>query len=348
MTAATRGALGSWLHYLSTRWRARAARPPVARGYSALVPGGKPRDTRLAVPADVAMRRFEAFALDGRLHDVTEEPSDADQIRLLCRATAVLQELELQPKYLPRRPSLLPRLMSAIGNDANSMRELAQIIGEDGALLGALLRLANSAFYRVTDKPIESLERAVTMVGTAGIRSLVTTALMHPVMTATHGRFAAFPENIWEHTQYAAAAAELHAAHIEHVDAFSARLVTLLHGLATNTIFRIVRDESVATGVNVAAASLGWLLEDWAGPTATRIAVSWELPVEHRLALASRPIENALARSLLFGRLAGAQIVLVRRGLIKEDAARATLLAHEHRRVQVDRLWSKLAGTHLR
>ena len=46
--------------------------------------------------------------------------------------------------------------------------------------------------------------------------------------------------------------------------------------------------------------------------------------------------------------LPGAQIVLVKRGLIKEAAARATLLANEHRRVQIDRLWSKLAATHLR
>lgn len=313
-------------------------------------PPADPRagDSRQAVPTDVAMRRFAAFAVDGRIHDVTEEPRDPAQLALLRRSATVLEQLELQPKYLPRRPSLLPKLMSAIGSDENSMRDLATIIGEDGALLGGLLRLANSSFYRVTDKPIESLERAVMMVGTAGIRSLVTTALMHPVLTASRGPFATFPETIWEHTQFAAAAAELHGAQIEHVDVFSARLVTLLHGLATNTVFRIVRDECVATNIEVKPDALAWLLEDWVGPTAARIAVSWQLPIEHRTALASRPIENALARSLLFGRLAGAQIVLVKRGKIKEDAARATLLAHEHRRVQIDRLWSKLAVAHLR
>jgi hypothetical protein len=186
------------------------------------------------------------------------------------------------------------------------------------------------------------------MVGPVGIRSLVTTALLHPVMTASRGPFAGFPETIWEHTQYAAAAAELHGAHVEHVDLFSARLVTLLHGLATNTVFRILREECIATNIEVQPDTLAWLLEDWVGPTAARIAVNWQLPIEHRIALASRPIENALARSLLFGRLAGAQIVMVKRGRIKEDAARATLLAHEHRRVQIDRLWSRLAAAHLR
>ena len=332
---------------MSTRWRVRANSSKTPERFPG--PGfTRGDDSRHAVPTDVALRRFSAFALDGGLHDVGEEPDDPRQIELLRRAVAVLEQIELQARYLPRRPSLLPKLMSAIGSDENSMRDLARIIGEDGALLGGLLRLANSSFYRVTDKPIESLERAVMMVGTAGIRSLVTTALLHPVMSASHGRFAAFPETIWDHTQYAAAAAELHGAQVEHVDVFSARLVTLLHGLATNTVFRIVRDECVAAKTEVTPHTLAWLLEDWVGPTAARIAVAWQLPIEHRIALASRPVENALARSLLFGRLAGAQIVLVKRGKIKEDAARATLLAHEHRRVQIDRLWSKLAAANLR
>jgi HD-like signal output (HDOD) protein len=347
MVAAARGAFGTWIDSLSTRWRARANPSRTAERFAG--PGyTRGDDSRHAVPTDVALRRFAAFALDGGLHDVSEEPRDPRQIELLRRAVTVLEQIELQARYLPRRPSLLPKLMSAIGSDENSMRDLARIIGEDGALLGGLLRLANSSFYRVTDKPIESLERAVMMVGTAGIRSLVTTALLHPVMSASHGRFAAFPETVWDHTQYAAAAAELHAAQVEHVDVFSARLVTLLHGLATNTVFRIVRDECVAAKTEVTPHTLAWLLEDWVGPTAARIAVAWQLPIEHRIALASRPVENALARSLLFGRLAGAQVVLVKRGKIKEDAARATLLAHEHRRVQIDRLWSKIATTNLR
>lgn len=347
MVAAARGAFGTWIDSLSTRLRARANPQKTTDRFPG--PGyTRGDDSRQAVPTDVALRRFAAFALDGGLHDVSEEPRDPRQIELLRRAVTVLEQIELQASYLPRRPSLLPKLMSAIGSDENSMRDLARIIGEDGALLGGLLRLANSSFYRVTDKPIESLERAVMMVGTAGIRSLVTTALLHPVMSASHGRFAAFPETIWDHTQYAAAAAEMHGAQVEHVDVFSARLVTLLHGLATNTVFRIVRDECVAAKTEVTPHTLAWLLEDWVGPTAARIAVAWQLPIEHRIALASRPVENPLARSLLFGRLAGAQIVLVKRGKIKEDAARATLLAHEHRRVQIDRLWSKLAAANLR
>ncbi len=57
--------------------------------------------------------------------------------------------------------------------------------------------------------------------------------------------------------------------------------------------------------------------------------------------------QSPLGRSLFFGRLAGAQIVMIRRGQVKEASARATLLASDSQRVQVDRLWSRIAASTL-
>jgi hypothetical protein len=54
-----------------------------------------------------------------------------------------------------------------------------------------------------------------------------------------------------------------------------------------------------------------------------------------------------LARSLRFGRLAGALLVLVNRGHMREFSARAVVLADDHRQAEVDRLWSHLAIMHL-
>ena len=147
------------------------------------------------------MLRFTAHALDASLDDLRNEATPSE-LAELEPATRVLGDLELQAKYLPRRPSLLPRLMTAINSDSNSMRDMARIIGEDGTLLGGLLRLANSAYYGVRrHKPIESLEKAVALVGTDGLRSLVATALLHPVMTGTRGSFSSFAEATWEHSQ---------------------------------------------------------------------------------------------------------------------------------------------------
>jgi HD-like signal output (HDOD) protein len=309
-------------------------------------PTGSVRETLgVGTHANVAMRRFKAHALDVGLRDLRQEatPSELDALE---PATRVLGDLELQAKYLPRRPSLLPRLMTAINSDSNSMREMARIIGEDGTLLGGLLRLANSAYYGVRrHKPIESLEKAVALVGTDGLRSLVATALLHPVMTRTPGPFSSFAEATWEHSQYSAACAELHAAHIEGADAFSARLLVLVRGLASNTVFRIAREHCVAVN-DIRPAAMSRLLDDWVPPMAMRIAENWQLPRELCNVLSS-PSDAGLACSLRFGGLAGALLVLVNRGQMRELSARAIVLADDHRRAQVDRLWSRLAIVHL-
>jgi HD-like signal output (HDOD) protein len=295
--------------------------------------------------ADIAMRRFMAHTLDVSLGDLRNEATPSELVALEP-ATRVLGDLELQAQYLPRRPSLLPRLMTAINNDSNAMRELATIIGEDGTLLGGLLKLSNSAFYGVRrHKPIESLEKAVALVGKDGLRSLVATALLHPVMTGTRGPFSSFAEATWEHSQYAAACAELHAPRIEGADAFSARLLVLLLGLASNAVFRIAREHCLAEN-DIPPAAMAKLLDDWVPPMALRIAENWQLPKDLRNVL-SAPAEPGLARSLRFGRLAGALLVLVNRGRIRELSARAILLADDHRRAEVDRLWSHIASMHL-
>jgi len=291
------------------------------------------------------MRRFMAHTLDVSLGDLRNDATPSELVALEP-ATRVLGDLELQAKYLPRRPSLLPRLMTAINNDSNSMREMAKIIGEDGTLLGGLLRLSNSAFYGVRrHKPIESLEKAVALVGKDGLRSLVATALLHPVMTGTRGPFSSFAEATWEHSQYAASCAELHAPRIEGADAFSARLLVLLRGLASNTVFRIAREHCLSEHTTPPAA-MAKLLDEWVPPMALRIAENWQLPMDLCNVL-SAPAEPGLARSLRFGRLAGALLVLVNRGHMRELSARAILLADDHRRAEVDRLWSRLAIMHV-
>jgi hypothetical protein len=88
------------------------------------------------------------------------------------------------------------------------------------------------------------------------------------------------------------------------------------------------------------------LLDDWVPPTALRIAESWQLPRDLCNVL-SAPAELGLARSVHFGRLAGALLILVNHGHMRELSARAIVLADDQRRAQVDRLWSRLAITHL-
>lgn len=351
MMPSIRNGLASTLGSFTAWWRGRAIGhiPKASRASRRTRQAEIPvvEDSLGAKNAEDSLRQFLLFALDEK----RVEPASEEELALLepmmRTAAGALSRLEVQAKYLPRRPSLLPRLLSAMNSDANSMRDLAKIIGGDPTLLGNLLRVANSVFYRASEKPVESLERAVTMVGTDGIRSVIATALVHPVMATGSGWFARFPETIWDQTQYAADAAEAYAQQVEHADGFSARLLALVHGLATNTVFRIVRDEVLLGRSEAARPAVAKLLEEWTPPTAQRIAASWDLPPELRFVLDTPAEESALGRAVFFGRLAGSLIVMVKHGRIKEASARATLLASGSQRMQVDRLWARIAASHL-
>jgi HD-like signal output (HDOD) protein len=338
----------STLQSFATWWRARGQRVDVSprRGVGTgdgAAAVSNPASATAPAHAEHALRHFISFALDEQRAEVASKAEMTALEPLIGSGNAALGRLEVQARYLPRRPSLLPKLLSAMNSDANSMRDLATIIGGDPTLLGNLLRVANSVFYRMNNKRVESLERAVTMVGTDGIRSVIATSLIHPVMSTGTGWFAKFPETIWEQTQYAADAAEAHAITVERVDGFNARLLALLHGLATNTVFRILRDEVLVGRGEDAKPAVAKLLDAWVVPTASRIAIAWDLPEPLQAVLAAPPDQTPLGRSMFFGRLAGSQIVMVRRGRLKEASARAILLASDARRTQVDRLWSRLA-----
>src|SRR5690348_12570621 len=125
MIAAFRSGMGSLVDQWFGRSRARMAlKPDKDRQGSRAQP--RPMGTADASPwqgvhAGVALQRFTAHALDAILVDLRDEATPRE-LAALEPAARVLQDIELQAKYLPRRPSLLPRLMSAINSETESMR----------------------------------------------------------------------------------------------------------------------------------------------------------------------------------------------------------------------------------
>jgi HD-like signal output (HDOD) protein len=240
-------------------------------------------------------------------------------------------------------------------NDDASLRSMARIIEQDPALAGNLLQVANSPYYRTTATPVASLERAITQVGTQGLRSLIATALVQPVLTGDTGRFSRFPERIWEYTVYVATAAEAHANRFEEADGFAAQLLGLLHGLGAIVVYRVLHEQYAAhPELEPDPAAYALLLEARTGPTARRIAEAWELSgplattLDETVDSADFAAASPLARSLRFGRLAGALVFLCRMGRIGEVPARAALLAAHPPDPRVEKTWERLVKAYIR
>lgn len=85
-------------------------------------------------------------------------------------------------------PALLPRLVGLVRRDDVSTRELAEPLSRDPALLGGVIRLANSPRYR-GPRPIESVQEALLRVGQRGLEQLLVRLVMGPVFDGRGDRF---------------------------------------------------------------------------------------------------------------------------------------------------------------
>ena len=343
-------------------WMRAARRKPepvdpitATTGANRALTGTRPTGGIATLDWNEALRRFVAYALDDSPPESLSKSPDPEHAPVFKSVAAILERIEARPEYIPRRPSLLPKLLATVNDGDASMLEVARIIAQDPALTGNLLRIANSPIYRVSNLPIESIDRAVTVVGVQGIRSIIATALLQPVMTSGSGPYSRFPELVWEHTLYSATAAETHATQIENAEPFVPQLVGLLYGLSAIVVFRIVRDQFAAhPHLSPDPGSVARLLETWVAPTAGRIAASWELSERVQYALESQTLaaelqmENSLGRSLQFGRVAASLIVLARIGRIPEPEARAVIVSGTDRRSQIERIWDRWAATYLK
>jgi HD-like signal output (HDOD) protein len=338
-----------------------AAAEPAASSATASLPRPPPWD-----PAATVVDLKEAQVLDSEqtFHAMYElafgktarQPAPQREMRLITEnADEVFDRLATDPKYIMRRPMMLPQLLRAVHDKKSTQHQLANIFARDPALAGNLLKVANSPVYRVSEDPVESLDRAVAMLGTDGLHSLIATALVQPVFKLAATFYPRFPEIVWEHTFRSASAAENHAAQVENGDPFAAQLLALTMGLGAIVVFRIAIDKSKALleGRAPHPAVLISLIDSQCASVAKRVAASWELSERVLNALEEQRPRRAdqqavppspLGRSLAFGRKLAALAVLHEHGKVSDGTVRASMALEGPVAEQFESIWVKLIG----
>ena len=245
---------------------------------------------------------------------------------------------------------MLPKVLSASNDDSFSRRDLAALIARDPSLVGNLLKIANSSFYRVTPEPVESVDRAVVLLGTDGIRSLVTAALMQPIFRIGGADFPRFPDIAWEHTFRAANASVPYHFLVEKSDPAAAELLSLVMGLASIVVFRVVVDQYAKhPKLRPDAGMVASLLDSHSATVARRIAASWELSEATMPAWTANrqphpKYPTALGRSIYYGRLVGALAVLRINHVIDDDPPKRLSPSPPCPKLQLERMWTRLTA----
>lgn len=129
-------------------------------------------------------------------------------------------------RALPRLPAVVPQLLSSLKSDDASGKHLADQISRDPVLVGEVIRLANSAFYQTGTK-INSLQRAVVLLGRTGLQRLIANVVMKPIFNIHEGHFSYLAANyLWSQSERCAhACAYLARGRFDPFDAYLAGIV---------------------------------------------------------------------------------------------------------------------------
>ncbi len=354
-----------WAAWVFTR-RPRPARAPangLKRAEAPVVanptthgtpPQQQPPTPAERVPEVVPLSSEEIFA---KLHQLALGPAAVGEIwpapheEIIAKTADVLETVATEDRYTPRRPSLLPQLLRAVNDEDVSRRELVTIISKDPSLVGNLLKMANSSFYRVSSQAVESIDRAVVILGNDGIRSLIAAALTQPIFQIRGGVFPEFPEIAWEHTFRTASATVTHTAIVEKSDPFAAQLLGLVAGMASIVVFRVAMDQyDTRLTLRPHPGVVASLLDAQSVAVAKRIAASWGLSERIQAALDDQTTavaadrQTALGRSLTFGRLASALAVLHANKGLDDVTAQISMPVAGMPATELGRLWTRLTA----
>jgi HD-like signal output (HDOD) protein len=149
--------------------------PDIARVDDALADDGT--DGMVVEPAVLAAA-FVRHLLDTAPGAPVEDGLSED---ILARLAAHAERLDVA--RLPRLPALVPQLLSSLRRDDSDANSLAALLTRDPTLAGAVVRVANSAHYR-RGAQVTSLPQAVGVIGNDGLRYVVLTSVMRPILQA--------------------------------------------------------------------------------------------------------------------------------------------------------------------
>jgi len=155
---------------------------------------------------------------------------------------AEIQDLVNNAKELITLPEISLRV-NEIANDPDSTaEEMAAVITRDPALVVRMLKIANSAYYGLS-KEVETISRAVAILGTNKIRDLV-------LSTSASQAFDGIPNNLitmqdfWHHSLYCGLLAQILSKKSRKTNSESIFIAGLLHDIGQLLMFNQLPEKS--------------------------------------------------------------------------------------------------------
>ena len=157
-------------------------------------------------------------------------------------STAEIQDLVDNASDLISLPEVTLRV-NELANDPNSTAEdMAAVITQDPALVVRMLKIANSAYYGLSNE-VETVSRAVAVLGTNKIRDLV-------LSSSASDAFDGIPNNLismqdfWHHSLYCGLLAQILSKKSNKTNSESIFIAGLLHDIGQLLMFNQMPEKS--------------------------------------------------------------------------------------------------------
>ena len=139
-------------------------------------------------------------------------------------------------------PDVFIRINQLVEDPDSTLDDITKVISQDPSFTVRLLRVANSPFYGFSSS-IETVSRAVTLIGTSQVRNLA-------LSTSVSKTFAGLPnelvsmDNFWHHSLYCALAARIIAKRVRKSDPEAVFTAGLLHDIGELVIFNRLPEQA--------------------------------------------------------------------------------------------------------
>ncbi|VAX14452.1 HD-GYP domain (HD superfamily hydrolase) [hydrothermal vent metagenome] len=155
--------------------------------------------------------------------------------------SGLFDDLEKDRLVLPTLPEVALKVRDTLEDENSSMMDVAHVITNDAALSARLIQISNSPLLRAS-RLIETVEAAVTRMGSNMVRNLVTSIAMEQMFQATTDATDTRLRAVWENSTQIAAIASALSIPQANLQADQALLAGLVHDIGILPILSRAED----------------------------------------------------------------------------------------------------------
>jgi HD-like signal output (HDOD) protein len=166
---------------------------------------------------------------------------------------------------LPPMPQNVTRTLRILADPDKSMPDVADVLGEDQAMMARLLKVSNSVLYR-TGEEIRTLKHALTRLGSKTIRNIVLSSSTQAMFSLKRSGAGVWSQALWQHAKECALSARCVARILKYPDPEEAFAGGMLHDVGKLVIllkytdeFRLIRKKQISENISSIRAERSFL-----------------------------------------------------------------------------------------